>query len=161
MNLGNMIMKTMIPTILLYTFLNISGNSNDPITKPFYVKFVKFLIKSLKKLKKQHYSRRIAKYINKIKTTWNMVKKETGKFHFKPEWMPSVLTHNEKVKDPEKVADAFNSFFLTTAESSNLHQVGKEDAISFIKDSFPGNFPGIKIIPTTEAEIKSITHSLK
>jgi hypothetical protein len=30
--------------------------------------------------------------------------------------------------------------------------VGKDDAISFLKDSFLGKFPGIKIIPTTEAE---------
>jgi hypothetical protein len=39
--------------------------------------------------------------------------------------------------------------------------VGKEDAISLLKDSFPSKFPGIKIIPTAEAEIKSIIHSLK
>jgi hypothetical protein len=60
--------------------------------------------------------------------------------------MPSLLINNEKVKDPEmkwifhfisqdseKVADVFNSFFLTIAESLNLHQVGKEDSISFLK----------------------------
>jgi hypothetical protein len=45
--------------------------------------------------------------------------------------MPSFLTNNEKVKDPENVSDAFSSFFLTIAESLNLQQVGKEDAISF------------------------------
>ena len=31
----------------------------------------------------------------------------------------------------------------------------------FLKDSFPGNFPTIDIIPITEAEIKSIISSLK
>jgi hypothetical protein len=30
--------------------------------------------------------------------------------------------------------------------------VEKEDAISLLKDSFPGNFPSIKIIPVNEAE---------
>jgi hypothetical protein len=30
-----------------------------------------------------------------------------------------------------------------------------------LKDSFPGNFPGIKIIQTTKAEIKSTIQSLK
>jgi hypothetical protein len=39
--------------------------------------------------------------------------------------------------------------------------VGREDAISFLKDAFPVKFLGIKIIPTTETEIKSIIHSLK
>jgi hypothetical protein len=30
-----------------------------------------------------------------------------------------------------------------------------------VKDSFPGNFPNIKIIPITEAERKSAIHSLE
>jgi hypothetical protein len=63
----------------------------------------------------------------------------------------------KKVKDAGTVPNAFNNFFLTITESLNLHQVGGEDAISFLKDAFPG----IKIIPTTETEIKSIIHSLK
>jgi len=36
-----------------------------------------------------------------------------------------------------------------------------KDAISFLKDSFPGNFPTINMIPITEAEIKGIISSLK
>jgi hypothetical protein len=74
--------------------------------------------------------------------------------------MLSLLTNNEKVKDPEPVASDFSNFFLTITESLNLPQVGREDAISFLKDAFPVKFPGIKIIPTTETEIKCIIHSL-
>jgi hypothetical protein len=47
--------------------------------------------------------------------------------------------------------------FLTITESLNLHQVGREDAVSFLK----ATFPGIKIIPSTESEMKSIIHTLK
>jgi hypothetical protein len=36
----------------------------------------------------------------------------------------SLLIKNEKVKDPEMVANAFNTFFLSAAENSNLYQVG-------------------------------------
>jgi hypothetical protein len=39
--------------------------------------------------------------------------------------------------------------------------MGKEDTISFLKDAFPVKFPDIKIIPTTETEIKIIIHPLK
>jgi hypothetical protein len=39
--------------------------------------------------------------------------------------------------------------------------MGKEDAVSFLKDAFPVKFPNIKIIPITETGIKSIIHSLK
>ena len=59
------------------------------------------------------------------------------------------------------MANAFNNFFITITEKLNIQQIEKGDAISILKDSFPGNFPSIKIIPITEAEIKSIIHSLK
>jgi hypothetical protein len=42
-----------------------------------------------------------------------------------------------------------------------LHQEARGDAISFLKDAFPRKFPGIKTIPTTETERKSIINSLK
>jgi hypothetical protein len=35
------------------------------------------------------------------------------------------------------------------------------DAISFLRQAFPRKFPGIKTIPTTETEIRSIIHCLK
>jgi len=50
---------------------------------------------------------------------------------------------------------------LTTSEKLNRYKSEKKDAISFLKDSFPGNFPTINIIPVTEAEIKVIISSLK
>jgi hypothetical protein len=34
-------------------------------------------------------------------------------------------------------------------------------AISFLREAYPRKFPGIKTIPTTETEIKSIIQSLK
>jgi len=45
--------------------------------------------------------------------------------------MPSLLINDKKVKDPEKVADAFNSYFLSVVASLNLHQVGKDYQIYF------------------------------
>jgi hypothetical protein len=39
--------------------------------------------------------------------------------------MPSLLVNNEKVKGPEKVTDAYNSFLITAAEILNLYQGGK------------------------------------
>jgi hypothetical protein len=55
------------------------------------------------------------------------------------------------------MANAFSDFFVTVTEKLNIYQAGKEDAISFLKHSFPRNFPSIKIIPVTEAGI----HTLK
>jgi hypothetical protein len=47
------------------------------------------------------------------------------------EQMPSLLINIDKIKDPEKVADVFNSSFLSIADNLNLHQVGKEDPFPF------------------------------
>jgi hypothetical protein len=33
--------------------------------------------------------------------------------------MPSLIINDEKIKDPAKVADVFNSFFLSVAENLN------------------------------------------
>jgi hypothetical protein len=118
------------------------------------------IIKVILKVKKQHYNRLIAECDDKIKITWNKIKKESGKIHV-TEQMPSLLTKDEKMKDPEKVADVINSFFLSIAENLNQHQVQKEDPITFSKDSFLCNFHGIKTVPISEAEIKSIILSPK
>jgi sarcosine oxidase/L-pipecolate oxidase len=52
------------------------------------------------------------------------------------------------------------TYFLSIAENLNLHQVGKEIQL-FLKNAFPCKFHGIKIVPTSEAEIKSIILSIK
>jgi len=59
------------------------------------------------------------------------------------------------------VTNAFNNFYPTTSEKLNRYKSEKKDAILFLKDTFPGNFPNINIIPVTEAEIKGIISSLK
>jgi hypothetical protein len=52
----------------------------------------------------------MAKSDNQIKTTWNIIKHETGKLHL-TEQIPSILINEETAKDPEEIADAFNTFF--------------------------------------------------
>jgi hypothetical protein len=73
----------------------------------------------------------------------------------------SIVVSSEKLKDPKSMASAFNNFFLTVTEKLNIQKFEKGDIISFLKGALPGNFPSIRIIPITEAEIKSIIHSLK
>jgi hypothetical protein len=66
-----------------------------------------------------------------------------------------------KLKDPRNLVSAFNKFFLTVTEKWYIDHVEKEDAVSFLKDLFVGNFRSIKIIPITEAEIKCLLYFLK
>jgi hypothetical protein len=41
-------------------------------------------------------------------------------------------TNYEKGKDAEIITNVFNNFFLTVIRNLNLHQVGKENAVSFL-----------------------------
>ena len=64
---------------------------------------------------------------------------------------------DQKLKDSKDKADTFNNFFTTTEKLN----VQKGNAISILKYSFPGKFPSTKIIPITEAEIKTLIYSLE
>ena len=52
-----------------------TNNSNYPKAKAYYFKHCEILRKG-KVAKKQHYSRLVAKSNNKIKTTWNIIKRQ-------------------------------------------------------------------------------------
>jgi hypothetical protein len=86
--------------------------------------------------------------------------KEREKVH-SVEKVPTLLMYDKNLKDPTDVANALNNFFVTNTGKLNIQQLNKRDAVTILKDSFPGNFPSIQTIPITEAEIKSIIHSLK
>jgi hypothetical protein len=73
------------------------------------MKYCRILKKVIKEAKKLHYGRHIAKSNNKIKTTWNIIKKERGKGH-PIEQAPSLLVNNEKLINPSMLANAFNNF---------------------------------------------------
>jgi hypothetical protein len=130
-------------------------------TRTYYKKYCKILSRVIKEAKRQNCCTLIAKSDNKIKTTWNITKCQSGKLHL-TEQIPSVLINSEKINDPQIIAYAFNTFFLQITENLSLHQEECGDVISFLKNAFfPIKFPGIKTIPTTKTEIKSIIHSIK
>jgi hypothetical protein len=64
-----------------------------------YNKYCKTLSRVIKEAKRQHYYRLIEKAGNKIKTTWNIIKHETGKLQ-QMEQIPPDLIKNEKFNDP-------------------------------------------------------------
>jgi hypothetical protein len=84
--------------------------------------------------------KKIAKSDDKIKTTRNIIKQETGKI-LVTEQIPSLLINDEKIKDPEMVSDVFNNLFLSIAENLKLHQVGKKDRIYFFQRCISSQIP--------------------
>ena len=76
------------------------------------------------------------------------------------EQIPTLFVNSQKLKDSKTVADAFNNFFFTVTGQLNVKNLSKGDAILFLQDSFPENFPSLKIIPTIASAINYIIHSL-
>jgi hypothetical protein len=76
----------------VYTF---AKNSNDPKAKAHYVNYCRILKNVIRETIQQHYSRLIAKSRNKVKTTWNIIKNETGKVH-PTEQVPFLVVSNKK-----------------------------------------------------------------
>ena len=103
-------------------------SSNDPKANAYYIKYCEILRKDVNESKKQHYSRLIAKANKRIKTTLNIIQKDTGKV-LSVEQVPSLLVNDEKLEDPTNVANAFNKFFITITEKLNIQQREKGDAI--------------------------------
>jgi hypothetical protein len=74
----------------------------------------------------------------------------------------SHLTMNDaKLKDATNVTNVFNNFFITITKKLYIQQLEKGVAISVLRDLFLWKLPQHKKIPITEAQIKSIIHSLK
>jgi hypothetical protein len=81
-------------------------NCNDTPLKRHYKQYCKILTNVIKEAKKYTYNNQINKSTNKIKPTWNIIKKESNR-HKKL----------KNVTNYENSLDAFNNYFLTVSEN--------------------------------------------
>ena len=75
-------------------------------------------------------------------------------------WLNKILLLTENWADCKQDRTQTQCFFVTITEKLNIQEVEREDAVSNVKDSFPNNFPCLKIIPNIAAEIKCVMHLL-
>lgn len=137
-----------------------SRNSNDPNLIAHFKNYSKILHKVILKAKKIYFNEIILNSNNKIKTTWNIIKKECGKFRSKEE-IYTLVTNNSKTSDTTEIANIFNKYFLSITDNLNITQNNNNNAIDFLKVSVPTNFPNIQIFPTNPREIITIIKQLK
>jgi hypothetical protein len=81
-------------------------SSNDTSLKKYYKQYCKILANVIKEAKKCTSNNQINKSTNKIKTTWNIIKKETNRHK-------GLKTVTDYHNSPE----VFNNYFLTVSES--------------------------------------------
>jgi hypothetical protein len=77
---------------------------DDPHFKLYYLKYCKILVKVIKEAKKVYYDRKFTKSHNKIKTTWSIIKRETGHTTHKGE-PQSLKINNTMIKDKKHIAN--------------------------------------------------------
>jgi hypothetical protein len=132
--------------------------------------YCKILSKVNKTAKKLHYDKIILNSKNETKTTWNIVKAETGKNESKEGIyllnIKGVVTHNRRT-----IADLFNDYFLAIADkvinnnrNINIGQSNNNNNNNNFKlhvSNFKRPFPSIKFNYTSTKGIKEIIKSLK
>ena len=81
-------------------------SSNDTSLKKHYKQYCKILTNVIKEAKRYTYNNQINKSNNKIKTTWNIIKKETNRH----KRLKNLTNYNNTPED-------FNNYFLTVSKN--------------------------------------------
>jgi hypothetical protein len=122
----------------------------------------------IKKAKCMEYDKLILNSHNKIKTTWNIINKESGRKNNSNN-IQALDVDGKKIIDHQSIVETFNEYFVTTAENiskqirySHRH-VNNNDAdnhIQFINHAFDNPFPNMENKYSTIKEIEQIINSL-
>jgi hypothetical protein len=138
---------------------------NDPNLKLYYKKYCKVLATIIKEAKKLYYDNAILKSKNKIKTTWSIVKKETGNKNHKND-VQLLKISNTIIKDKVQITNIFDEYFSSVAQIGDINKDNNESTnntnpLNYLHNSFNFSFGNIKWHCTSTAEIRKIIKSLK
>jgi hypothetical protein len=139
---------------------------NDPNLKLYYRRYCKILSKVTNEAKKVYYDNVILKSKNKIKTTWSIIKKETGYKNHKNELQS--LKINIIIKDKGRIANAFKEYFSSVAQTiiedlnkDNNESLTNINPLYYLDNSYNSSFENIRWHYTSTAEIRKIIKSFK
>src|SRR5215469_6031060 len=96
----------------------------EPEIKIYYKQYCKILSKVLKEAKKLYYKDIIGKSKNKIKTTWNIIHKETIN-QSNDNNIKTLKINNCIIRNQRLIANEFNNYFLNIAKNTN--NAGNDD----------------------------------
>jgi len=126
----------------------------------YYKRYCKILTAVIKEAKKLNYAEKIKKSINKNKTLWDIVNLETNKTG-NTEETNTLKTDGHTISDGQEIANAFNKYFLTVAETINMKQntpsyinLDNTTPIQYLTQSFKHPFPNVKLKSVSTKEIE-------
>jgi hypothetical protein len=138
-----------------------SRDSNDPRIKSHYKMYCKILSEVFKEAKQDNYNSQILKSNNKIKTTWGIVKVESGKKTVNND-AQSLNIEGKSINNPQTIASAFNEHFLSLVEKTYSNNNNNNiNPIYYLSRAFSNSFPNINFKFSTTKEIENIIKSLK
>jgi hypothetical protein len=105
----------------------LTRNNNDTQLKEYYMRYSKILSKVIKNAKISHYNEQIIHSNNKIKTTWNIVRSETGGNNIKCD--KGNFLNTDKENNNSVNAESCNKYFLTIAKNISCKIMGSNKQI--------------------------------
>ena len=140
---------------------------NDTNLKLQYKRYCKILTNVIKTAQQMYYDKLISKSNNKTKTTWKIIKKETGKNNCQ-NYIKSLNINDTKTNVPHEIANKFNDYFLTVTDTvrGNIKKENNDprdnmNPSNYFINKFNSTFPIIKWNYATTYEIDKIIKSLK
>jgi len=138
-------------------------DNNEMKHKLYYKQYCKILTKVIKEAKKLYYKEAISKSKNKMKTTWNIIRKATSKLNNEGN-INSIRIKDQVVYKQITIANELNSYFSNIAGSISDKRInGKEGAspIQKLFKYFNQPFRDIRWPYTSAGEINKIIDLLK
>jgi Notch-like protein len=145
-------------------------NSNDKNLKNRYKRYSQTLSNVIKAAKKIYNDEIISKSKNRTKTTWEIIKKETGKCK-RHNSIEALMNKNTMVNNPQEIAQNFNDYFSTVA-SNIIDNIKKDDTngrmgdashpshLNYLNNNLNTTFANITWKHTSTYEISKIIESL-
>jgi hypothetical protein len=110
----------------------------------YYKQYCRILTRVISAVKRAHYNRMILKSNNKVKGTWRIINEEKGNIK-RNKGINSIVIGKKVVTNQEKIATAFNKYFLSIADSiipENNNHTNKEivNPITYLVNTFSRPF---------------------
>jgi len=123
------------------------------------------LIKVIRNAKKLHYNNIILRSNNKMKSIWKIINSEKGTTH-RDMSVPLHILDDKIITNQQKIANLFNNYFLTIADSINANKNKEENSsminpINYLFKYHNKPFPRINWQYVSTYEINKIIKSLK
>ena len=140
--------------------------SNNPTFKSHYKNYCKILSSVIITAKKMYFDKLLLKSTNKPSTTWNIVKTLTNS-GITSSNIVEMNVHNNLTSNPFTIANAFNSYFSSVAESLksknylDMNSTNNNDPLSYLRQNFNHIISPIRFNNTSTHEVDQIINSLK